>query len=338
MDDFLELGIEGIDKLVDKNFHRVPDKALHKDTYKPRNLKKPNRRRSPSLSSSEREQQRRKQQQQPRSQQDPDPNLAYQDPYTEDEYPRYINMRDNEYPYTPHAYPFPQNAPQSPPLYSQEPPRQRAQYMPAGQQRERDDFIPPSRRRSGYESDDESDSGDERYYSDTPPRRRAAMNRRRSSSYPESGGHGELAVTGKRNGNGNGAMTEQVKDRAHRYGLKDELNGVFTKSKAGLTGGAVGAVVGGWAAQKAQAATGRDRDAKGKGKAANDLLTLLGAAVGGLAVNAVIEKLEEAKEDANDEGKGGDRRDRRDKYGSESSSRRNRGRRGDDYDSGSYSR
>jgi len=44
-------------------------------------------------------------------------------------------------------------------------------------------------------------------------------------------------------------------DKEHRYGLKDQVNAVFTKSKEGLTGGAVGTIVGGWAAQKAQQAS-----------------------------------------------------------------------------------
>lgn len=353
MDDFIELGIEGIDKVVDKHFHRVPDKALHKDTYHPRNLKKIRRRRSSSSSEQEQEQeqppspQQQKQRQRPRSQQVPDPNLAYQDPYTENEYPGFINMRDNEYPYAPNPYPqsYPQN-PSQEPLYSHEPPRQRAQYIPAPPPEQQRAGRGRGQGRSGYESDDESDSGSERYYSDTPARRRPGMNRRHSSSYPGTGGNGQLAVRGKRNGDGNGTMVEQAKDKAHRYGLKDELNGVFTKSKAGLAGGAVGAVVGGWAAQKAQVATGRDRDGreKGKGKAANDLLTLLGAAVGGLAVNAVIEKLEEAKkgDSGGEEEEKGGRWDGGEKDGSGSRSRRSRGRgrRGDDYDydDGSYSR
>lgn len=84
-----------------------------------------------------------------------------------------------------------------------------------------------------------------------------------------------------------------MREKAHRYGLKDEVKGVFTQSKEGLAGSAVGALVGGWAAQKAQQATGRDKHA------ASPLLTVLGAAIGGLAVNAVVEKYEESLEDTN---------------------------------------
>jgi hypothetical protein len=71
---------------------------------------------------------------------------------------------------------------------------------------------------------------------------------RRSSSYhgPRSsaGGYQELA----RRGSGSEHL-DRARERAHRYGLKDEIKGAFTKSKEGLAGGAVGALVGGWAAQ-----------------------------------------------------------------------------------------
>ncbi|KAB8298737.1 hypothetical protein EYC80_000912 [Monilinia laxa] len=39
MDDFIEIGIEAADKCVDKYFHKVPEKALHTETYHPRNIK-----------------------------------------------------------------------------------------------------------------------------------------------------------------------------------------------------------------------------------------------------------------------------------------------------------
>ena len=83
------------------------------------------------------------------------------------------------------------------------------------------------------------------------------------------------------------------KDAAHRYGLKEEVEGFFTKSPAGITGGVAGALVGGWAAKKAQVASGREGH-----HGTNPLLTLLGAAAGGLAVNAVIDKFEDRKKEA----------------------------------------
>ncbi|KAH8651838.1 hypothetical protein BGZ60DRAFT_436419 [Tricladium varicosporioides] len=77
--------------------------------------------------------------------------------------------------------------------------------------------------------------------------------------------------------------------RPNTAGSKGDL---FTSSKAGLTGGAVGALIGGWAAQKAHV-NYRDGD-KGDG-GGHTVMTLLGAAMGGLAVNAVVEKVEERK-------------------------------------------
>lgn len=84
---------------------------------------------------------------------------------------------------------------------------------------------------------------------------------------------------------------EKVRDTAHRYGLKEEIEKNFTKTPAGITGGVVGAVVGGWAARKMQTA----RDGGHHGKTSHAAVTLLGAAVGGLAVNAIIDKWEDKK-------------------------------------------
>ena len=88
-------------------------------------------------------------------------------------------------------------------------------------------------------------------------------------------------------------VVDKSKDVAHRYGLKNEVEGFFTKSPAGITGGVAGALLGGWAAKKAQVASGRDGH-----HGSNPLLTLLGAAAGGLAVNAVIDKFEDRKKEA----------------------------------------
>lgn len=343
MEDFIELGIEGVDKVVDKHFHKLPDKALHKDTYHPRNLRKSHRRRGTqdSSPSPERppypESPREQDYQRRRSHEDLDPNLAYRDLYTEDETPRYINMQDNEYPpqrgYSPPRGYSPQVGYQDR-MYSHEPPHLRPQYVPAGppppgigQQREYpappNTYYPPraNRGRNGYDFDDG-------YHSDVQqPPRRPKMDRRRSSSY-HGPRDGQLALAGKRNGNGNG-MVEQARDKAHRYGLKDEFD-VFTKSKAGLTGGAVGAVVGGWAAHKAQVAK------KGK-QDTNDLLTLLGAAVGGLAVNAVVDRWEGSRRDTEEKqerwDEKWDRNGSRSRSGSESPPRRRRERR-NSYDEG----
>jgi hypothetical protein len=82
--------------------------------------------------------------------------------------------------------------------------------------------------------------------------------------------------------------------------FKDEADRYFTKSPMGITGAVAGAVVGGWAARKAQVATGRE----GKHHGSNPLLTLLSAASGGLVVNAVIDKFEDRKKEAAEKGTG----------------------------------
>lgn len=306
MEDFIELGIEGVDKVVDKHFDKLPDSALHAGTYHPRNIRKSHRRRrnrrntrDSSSSSSDREPPPYPDspRQVPRMPGNPDPNLAYNDPYTEDR-PGFITMQDNEYT---HQGTYPGS------VYSNEPPHPRSQYIPpppappVGAPPR--DFVPvpgapPSyfepldrggrRGRGGYDSDDED------YYSDfqRSPRKARPANRRRSSSY-HGPRDGQLALASRQKGTRE-TVVDSARDKAHRYGLKEELEGVFTKSKAGLAGGAVGAVVGGWAAQKAQVATGREGGGR-KDKSANAMLTLLGAAVGGLAVNAIIDKYEDGK-------------------------------------------
>ena len=82
-----------------------------------------------------------------------------------------------------------------------------------------------------------------------------------------------------------------MKDRAERYKLKDEMGSVFTTSKPGMAGGAVGAIIGGWAAKKAQIAYGTEKNGS-----TNNLVTLLGAGMGALAVNVVVDKWEESRE------------------------------------------
>jgi hypothetical protein len=86
---------------------------------------------------------------------------------------------------------------------------------------------------------------------------------------------------------------DRMKDRTERYKLKDEMGSVFTTSKPGMAGGAVGAIIGGWAAKKAQIAYGREKNGS-----TNNLVTLLGAAIGGLGVNVVVDKWEESRENA----------------------------------------
>ncbi|ESZ92030.1 hypothetical protein SBOR_7596 [Sclerotinia borealis F-4128] len=82
------------------------------------------------------------------------------------------------------------------------------------------------------------------------------------------------------------------KDRAERYGLKDEVKGLFTDSPKGLAGGAIGALVGGWATEKFQKGRGRER--RDMGDRAK-VITLLGAVAGGLVGNAVVDRWEDGR-------------------------------------------
>lgn len=293
--DFIELGIEGVDKIVDQHFDKVPDSALHIGSYHPRNVKKlrkSNRRKnqrssSPSSSSeTEPEQLRGPRRRAPEMSQSP---------------PRRGGTFSPADPTNPYA---------SPPQYSREPPHLRPRYLPApplvggG-------YYPPvaggppysalDRRGRGFDDDDDDDNGN--YYSDSfrrpSPARRPKAITRRSSSYhgPRTRGYDSgseddrqaMVLSRRRRDSLSSAQKERHK--SHRHGLKEEIEKNFTKSPAGITGGALGAVLGGWAAKKAQTATGRDSKHKGSNKA----VTLLGAAVGGLAVNAIIDKWEAGK-------------------------------------------
>jgi hypothetical protein len=82
-----------------------------------------------------------------------------------------------------------------------------------------------------------------------------------------------------------------------KYHIKEEVSDVLTTSNRGIAGSAIGAVVGGWVANKAQVAYGKENHHKNKFHETNPLLTLLGAAVGGLAIDAAVAKWEEAQSD-----------------------------------------
>jgi len=176
----------------------------------------------------------------------------------------------------------------TPPLYSREPPRQRERYMPS---------PPPSTvggrsrgRRDSYSDDEEDYDG---------YRARPEPMRRRSSSYhgPRSNYDDGFSQVQKSRGTGSEHVDRAV-EKADRYKVKDEIVGSFSKSKVGVGSAAVAAIVGGWAADKAQVGY-----AKKKRPKSNPLITALGAAAAGLAVNVLVEKWEESKADAAMEGK-----------------------------------
>jgi len=156
---------------------------------------------------------------------------------------------------------------------------------------------------------------DERYYSDSQHApRRPRLVTRRSSSYhgprrrsPSSSSDSGSDHRRQRSshtqivkGKSFASHSESIKDRSRRYGLKDETLGRFTKSPAGVTGSVVGGAIGAWAAGQAQVMVGRDlKKDKKRDQAGNKALSLLGAAVGAMAVNAAMHKWEEGKKKDN---------------------------------------
>ncbi|KAL2068839.1 hypothetical protein VTL71DRAFT_15177 [Oculimacula yallundae] len=317
MEEFVELGLEGADKMIDKHFHKLPDKALHSETYKPKNLHMPHLHKD------------RKNSKDTRSNYNSDSD-------SEKDYRSMSNRGSSDYRNMPatepgFSYMPPDSVYSSPPYYSHDPPHQRPEYMPS---------PPPSASANPYYTPsagvprmamnrgrDTDAYNDDDYHSDSyrRPRRPKAVTRR-SSSY-----HGPRSrddyrydqQVSRRHGHSSGSDTldragDKAKDAAHRYKLKEDMNNVFTASKVGLTGGAVGAVVGGWAAQKAQIGYRKE----GHKNDPNPLLTLIGATVGGLAVNAVVDKWQDGKkETAKKQGKW------ENKYGSEDDSDDGRSRR-----------
>jgi hypothetical protein len=314
MDDFLELGMEGVDKMVDKKFDRIPDKYLHSDTYKPRRRHKRNSTQSNSVQDSEEGYQednkpRRRSSKKhnhtrgssvqeaeegfyeakPRrsSKKHDSENMQNQDGSAAGG--TYLNYNANPN-YTPNPVPnYGAAEMANVPVYSHEPPHQRAQYTP---------YYPPSDpprhsepyrefedRRSRGRGRRDSSSSSSGYESERPTRRRPVQ-RRRSSSYHGPSSRGADLTLAKRSGSSHTGVRDQVKDKAHRYNVKGEIDELFSSSKKGLTGAAVGAVVGGWAAHKAQEANKR-----GNGHS-NNLLTLLGAAAGGIVADVGVGKWE----------------------------------------------
>lgn len=289
MEEFIELGLEGADKVIDKHFHKMPDKAFHRETYKHLPHRHKDRKNSKDTHSdydfeSESDRDNR--------------SMSHQAP---PEY-RHNTAPDPGYSYIPES---PRNV-NTPPFYSREPPHPRPEYMPS---------PPPSAAANPYYTPpptagiprmamnrgrDVDPYDDADYHSDSyrAPRRPKAVTRR-SSSYHGPRDRDSYAYDqqlARRHGSGSDRLdrySDKAKDTAQRYKLKEDMNNVFTASKVGLTGGAVGAVVGGWAAQKAQIGYRKD----GHKLDPNPLLTLLGATVGGLAVNAAVDKWQDGKKE-----------------------------------------
>ncbi|KAL3422059.1 hypothetical protein PVAG01_06215 [Phlyctema vagabunda] len=299
MDDFLELGIEGVDKLVDKKFHHVPDVALHSGTYHPRNVKKL----TPRKLRRERGEERRRG--------GPGSTSSSEDSYTTDiggnqhrasagdvynDRRTYTDARDRS-----------ARSQQAGP-YSQDLPRIRPQYQPALENpyQERRYQSPPSmdghyyppaagsrgRRDRGRDHDDD-------YYSDAAPRARPKAVTRRSNSLSHATPRSNLALTEKRLKQHQKRLSMEGDDRDGRRsnsGNGNDMSKRFTKTEAGLGAGVIGALVGGWATQKAQVVVGADKlDSSKRRNGSNALVTALGAAAAGLAANVLVDRWEDNK-------------------------------------------
>ncbi|RDW85679.1 hypothetical protein BP5796_04004 [Coleophoma crateriformis] len=315
MDDFVELGIEGIDKVVDKHFDKLPDSALHRSTYHPRQVKKlkprrlSRRKRRPSTSS-----------------------LSSEPAGGNDGFAPQGTRSGDTYTYT-------KGGQGSGTPYSTLPSRIRPEYQPPLENPYVDrSYYSASPVNTGYNPQarrgDRTDSPrtlDDDYYSESrnarprmasrrsnslgaPKRPQDSIilseqrlkdrRRRKSHGYDSDsdgwsrGGSGGRGGGGS-GGGGGGGGSRKGSGRGNPgkgNGLEDKLGEVFTDSNIGLGAGVLGAVVGGWATSKAQVAGGVDKvDSSKRRNQSNTLMTVLGAAAAGLAANALVDRWEENK-------------------------------------------
>ncbi|KAG9241254.1 hypothetical protein BJ878DRAFT_545426 [Calycina marina] len=307
--DFIELGMEGIDKIVDKHFHRLPDKALHKSTYYPKRFKDSARRRMSKKGTqdsrpqtefdSDEEAPMRKSQSSRRRQ----PESEGEEDYTSYNHRRNMHNTSSPPPFNPSISPSPYSLPL---YYSQQAPKLRTQHLP--QNHVLSSYMPPS------------SEGDEKYYSDSlRPSRRPLPVTRRSSSYHGPRRRDQSLSSGSDYSCGGQRRKEKshmavikresdvkhrevVRDRSHRYGLKDETLGRLTDSPIGVTASAAGGLFGAWAGSQAKIMSGIDQKKDSKtAKSGSGAMKFLGAAVGALAVNVAVNRWEEQKKEGNKE-------------------------------------
>ncbi|KAI9640624.1 hypothetical protein NHQ30_010923 [Ciborinia camelliae] len=384
--DYAPIALQATDVFLDKHFHKIPDKAFRKETYKPRVPFKASRRRR-------REEKERRNSRDQGQDQDQDQGEsrdrgvqrrqeeAYDDPEIEeagyDSEPDYssrqretnMKVRDwdsrgegdgdrdrdirdiprhsgagagaggsADYGYG-HTYEESNRSNNPPHLpYSQQPPHIRPEYLPKydgppqfGTASQNPYNFSPAPTApfpewgSGKEGRDEDPSAQ---YVQARTRRPKPI--QRSSSYdaihrqharhPSSDSDSEPGRSTRehhhhrrpRSDHGHGApesRVEHVRERAECSARKDEVRGLFTDSGAGIAGGAIGALVGGWATGKfCEARVGRERERERERGERARILTLLGAAAGGLVANAVVDRWQDGKEVAREKQKSWDER------------------------------
>ncbi|PQE33182.1 hypothetical protein CJF32_00003714 [Rutstroemia sp. NJR-2017a WRK4] len=308
---YAPIALQATDLLVDKHFHKLPNGLFDKDKYKPSRIRRRNRKR------------RDQPEEQPQDRGDRDdkvydnpeivepdepgyqsePESKYNRKYNNmDDIPRHSGQgaADSQYSYRSN----------SPPYYSQQPPRMRPEYMPNYQpqtsQQQSDYYFPPppiapypDPRPSSYGRDDRPrrdtsyDQDDHDFYRDQPRRPKPIARRSSYDDLPIRDTHRKDQQLERRKPKSSASGDEGMREKAHRYGVKEEIKDVFTDSPKGLAGGAIGALVGGWAAEKLQEAQTGKSESERSGR--SRLITLLGAAAGGLAVNAVVDKWQDDK-------------------------------------------
>ncbi|RDL31463.1 uncharacterized protein BP5553_09672 [Venustampulla echinocandica] len=302
-DPFIGIGLNLADTLIDKHFDKIPDKLMPFKTDKPKSpTESPDARRSKTGRSTH-------------------PPTSNWDLDIED---KPGSARDTP-PRSGYASPHHQPSPYGiPPQYSGQPSRQRPRYTPQHEQhrylpsppqqfqdRGRDRYPyghnqspyprrpnPALHRSSSYEVPRSRNLGRHSDKSPTSSYRthRPKVLSRRSNSYHGRDRLDRVAEEHSKRDNPprrDRSLTSST-SRTHRHTSKDgddKTHGeYFTSSKAGLAGSALGAALGGWAVHKAQ---GHVQKNKNTGEGDSKMPALLGAAVGGLAANAVVEHLEQ---------------------------------------------
>lgn len=323
MSSFATLGMVGVDKLVDKHFDKLPDKYLHKETYNPRNFGHNSRKgRSISPSTSSRSERRADDEGNNRMirMQDNDPRGTPRSVDFDDGPPPYHDSNSNYYSQSrgrqDHDRDPDRRYPKDPYPYYAGP----APIVQRAFEHQRRVPSEDGRGRQRYPPDDELELYDghhrnssltrRRSFSSSPHRRHRSSDRRPHSSHRHADG------------------------TRHRHRSRHRPRDAFTTTKAGYAGGALAAVAAGWATHTALQAN-RKPSTSEKDKSIDRVLTVVGAAVGGLAGNSLVDYLEDGNKDTRDdqerwEDKFGHRR-RKGREGSEERERE-RGRRRRSYD------
>ncbi|KAM3066120.1 hypothetical protein ACMFMG_010539 [Clarireedia jacksonii] len=297
---YAPIALQATDLLVGKHFDKLPNSLFDKDRYKPNRLRRKSRKRRDQPDERTRDRDDRDDRDDNPEIVEPD-ELGYQsEPESKSnmhDIPRHSGQGAGGSQYS--------NRSDTPPFYSQQPPRTSQQqsdyYFPPPPIEPYPDPRPSSygrddRPRRGTFDDRDRNDYESNFYHDQ--RRRPKPIARRSSydDLPIRDSHRKDQQLERRKPKSLASergSDEGIREKAHRYGVKDEIKDMFSDSRKGLAGGAIGALVGGWAADKLQEAQTGKTDSERSGR--SRLITLLGAAAGGLAANAVVDKWEDDK-------------------------------------------